>query len=94
MSWSINATGTPEEVVKALQEESSHYTGQCKAECDGAVPHIIALVQQNYVTPAGAARSPPYRCVKIKLHAHGSGCSGDGAELNRECAVQIETIYQ
>jgi hypothetical protein len=47
MSWAIYTKGTPEEVVKALEEHSNSIDGQCKEEYDSALPHLIALVKEN-----------------------------------------------
>lgn len=47
MSWSIYAKGTPEEVVRRLEEHSNTISGQSKEEYDAAMPHLIALVNEN-----------------------------------------------
>ena len=47
MSWSVNKTGTPDEVVAYLKEQSNILYGQSKEEYDAALPHLIAIVEQN-----------------------------------------------
>lgn len=79
MSWSISAVGKPEELVEALDMKSIQLAGQSKIEYDNALPHLKALVQQNFGTGGN-----------IQLSAHGSGLEFDRQQLNRSCSVSIK----
>jgi hypothetical protein len=82
MSWSVSHTGTPQEVVGALREHSEGLSGQSKAEYEDALPHLVALVEQNF---GREGEKPP----RLTLSAHGSGSSVDGKQLDRECCVNL-----
>ena len=86
MSWSISVIGKPENVVKALHEESAKQTGQCKIEFDDALPHLVGLVTQNFWPAEGEARV-------IELVANGSGYSKDGQQISRDCTASIKRFY-
>ena len=47
MSWSINMIGTPEKLVEALKKHSETISGRSKEEFDAALPHMIALIEEN-----------------------------------------------
>jgi hypothetical protein len=83
MSWSITFIGKPENVAKALEEESVKLNGLSKDEYDAAVPHFIAIVKQNY-----GGDKPPM----IKISASGSGYTSNGKE-QRQCTVSVEAWY-
>lgn len=75
MSWSIQTTGTVEEVVRALQRES--FSDQSKEEYDAALPHVIALVEQNI----GGT---------VTLSASGSGVKdAEGNFTEKTCTVTL-----
>lgn len=77
MSWSIQTTGTAEEVVRQLEEQSKILTDQSKEEYDAALPHMIALVEQNI----GGI---------INLSASGHGFKNmEGTFTDRICTVNI-----
>ena len=82
MSWSVNYVGKPEKVAAALQEQSSKLTGQSKIEFDDALPHLVGLVNQTFLTEKGAARG--YQSNLVQIEANGSGTSFD---------VTIKPIY-
>jgi len=86
MSWSINAIGKPENIVKALEAESTKMTGQSKVEYDDALPHLVGLVKQNFLGPDS---EPPL----IEVNANGSGYAKDGQQVTRDCAVTIKRHY-
>ena len=92
MSWSITSIGNPVNVAKELDEESARLTGQCKVEFDAALPHLKAIVLENFQT-----RPAPYCQPVVKLEASGHGsASGAGADLiqvERNCMVKIESHY-
>ncbi len=48
MSWSIALIGKPDNIVKALHEQSEKLNGQSKEEFDVALPNLENLVKQNY----------------------------------------------
>lgn len=88
MSWSVQFIGQAENVIKALEEHASKQTGQSKVELEDAVPHLSALVKQNFHSIEGVAQP------LIKLEASGHGYVGtDGREQNRSCTVKIEQLY-
>lgn len=88
MSWSVSLIGKPANVVKALEAESAKFTDQSKVEYDAALPHLVGLVQQNFVADESGYVEPT-----IKLDAAGSGYSRDGKQLQRSCRVKIEPLY-
>lgn len=77
MSWSITLIGKPENVSKALEDNSEKLSGLSKTEYDDALPHFIGLVKQNFGTSN-----------LIKINA-----SGHGTDNQRQCVVSIENIY-
>lgn len=66
MSWSITFIGKPENVSKALNEHSGKIDGQSKIEYDEALPHLDALVNQNFNSNE---QYPPV--IKIVASGHG-----------------------
>ena len=75
MSWSISFIGSPENISKALKENSEKLSGKSKEEYDAALPHIDALVNQNY--------TKQYPLV-LKVDANGHGHDGYS-----NCSVSI-----
>lgn len=67
MSWSLIYIGTPENVSKALKENSEKLTDKSKEEYDLALPHMVGLVEQNY--------SGTYPLI-LKIEASGHGYNG------------------
>jgi hypothetical protein len=99
MSWSVSLIGSPAKVKEALVAQAAKQSGQCKAEMDAALPHILGLVDQNYVTEAGA-KSGYTSGGLVKVEASGSGSTcGDAAnpgksiDLQRTCKVLVEPLY-
>lgn len=78
MSWSINTKGTPEEVIKALEEQSNVLSGTSKEEYDSALPHLIALVKENI----GGN-------INVSAYGHGSK-NADGSFSDKNCQVDIK----
>lgn len=92
MSWSVSATGKPENVAKYLEEQSAKQSGQSKIEYDDALPNLVGLVLQNFrndATPQGM----------IRIEASGSGSARTDPEtkadiqVSRGCRVKIESFY-
>ena len=83
MSWSITLVGKPENVAKALEDNSAKLNGQSKTEYDAALPHIVALVKENF------GQNPPM----LKVAASGSGYATGGEQVQRNCIVSIEAWY-
>jgi hypothetical protein len=77
MSWSVVTSGTAEEVVNHLEEQSNILTDQSKEEFDSALPHIIALVKENIPGT-----------VNLNAYGHGSKDS-EGNYVERNCSVKI-----
>lgn len=84
MSWSIALIGKPENVVKALHQESEKLSGQSKIEFDDAKPHLIGLVEQNFNS------NHPDSVPVIKLTASGSG--GSSRETVTDAATGAVTV--
>lgn len=90
MSWSVSKTGTPDEVVAALDEYAAQFTtpSQSSEEFHAALPHLVALVRQTYVTPDGLTENYPPKTLVFS--AWGSGSTRDGKEMCRDCSVSIK----
>lgn len=66
MSWSVIFIGKPGNVSKALNENSEKLSGQSKIEYDSALPHMDALVKENF-----NAKEEHTPVVKITASGHG-----------------------
>lgn len=86
MSWSVNYIGTTTKVAEALKTQSEKMDGQSKIEFDDALPHLVALVQQNFEPEGGVE-------PVIKFAASGHGYAVDGAQKQRYFVVSLERIY-
>lgn len=78
MSWSITFIGKPENVAIALEKESEKLNGQSKIEFDSALPHLIALVKENFGTYVPV--------IRLTANGHGVG------EVSRNCQVNLEFL--
>jgi hypothetical protein len=87
MSWRVDLIGHPENVIKALNDQSTKLTNQCKLEFDDAKDHLIGLVSQNFSKEPGVTP-----CV-IKLNASGSGWAKGGEQVQRSVSVSMEVNY-
>lgn len=76
MSWSIDSTGTPEEIKAELNAYSEELDEGSKEEFDAALPFLIGLVEQNHDNI-----SPP----SLSLSANGHGYEG-----HNECRVTLQ----
>lgn len=81
MSWSVTFIGKPENVSKALKEHSDKIDGYSKIEYDAALPHLDALISQNF-----NANSPDSMVVKINASGHGQ------KDTYGYCVCAIETL--
>jgi hypothetical protein len=81
MSWSITFIGKPENVSKALNENSAKLNGYSKEEYDAALPHLDGLVKQNF----NADETYP---VVVKITASGHGQK----DTFGYCVSSIETL--
>ena len=88
MSWGVSFIGKPANVVKALEEVSGKEVGQSKIEYDEALPHLIGLVNQNFVNPDAGEEQPT-----IQIKATGSGYASNGVQMRRQLSVTIESNY-
>ena len=86
MSWSVTIIGHPANVGVALTAQSATLEGQSKVEFDSALPHLIALANENF-NPAGMP--PPV----IKLAANGHGYAAGGEQKQRYFTATIEVVY-
>jgi hypothetical protein len=75
MSWSLTTTGTPSEVVQALDQYGATLTGFSQEEFDAAKPHLAGAVQQN------TGR------VTLEASGHASGHGTD--HFTSECRVSL-----
>lgn len=82
MSWSISFIGKPEKVVEALNANSEKLSDNSKIEYDAALPHLVALVNENFGND-----------YPVKLAASGSGYSVNGEQKNRNLTVSLEVVY-
>jgi hypothetical protein len=89
MSWSVSVIGKPDNVCAELDRRSGVLSGQSKVEFDAALPHIKALVSENF------SKSDSYQVPTIKLDASGSGMasSDSGEQIRRDCKVSIEPLW-
>lgn len=86
MSWSVQFIGQPVKVAEALTAQSATLSGQSKEEFDAALPHLTALVNQNFDV------ANPASCV-IKLAANGHGYATNGTMQQSSVTVSIERLY-
>lgn len=80
MSWSICLIGEPDKIAEALASKSEKMEGQSKVEFDDALPHMQALVKQNFGNEG----------TLVKLTASGHGYAVDGVQKNRTFSAAIE----
>jgi len=81
MSWSVTFIGKPENVSKALKNHSDQLSGYSKEEYNAALPHLDALINQNF----NADEKYP---VVVKIVASGHGQK----DLYGYCVSSIETL--
>lgn len=80
MSWSVGFIGKPEKVAEALTAQSDKMSGESKVEYDSALPHLVALVNENFGSD-----------YPVKLTAAGHGTTGE--KPNRTLTASIELVY-
>lgn len=86
MSWNITFIGKPENVVKALEEQSTKFSGYSKVEYDAALPHLVGLVKENFNNNGID--------IVVKVDASGHGYAGtDGIDQYRQCKSSVEQLY-
>ena|SRR5258705_9473460 len=90
MSWSITLIGKPEDISNALDEKNTKLDAQSKLEFDDALPHMKALLLQNFDKRPGVGYTSPQI---MKLTASGSGYTVDGEQRQRSFSANIETLY-
>ena len=88
MSWSISFIGKPDNVALAIEGEATKMEGQSRLEYEDAVPHLAALVRQNFAKEGTAYQAP---CVRITASGHGT--SRDLEQVQRQLSVTIEANY-
>jgi hypothetical protein len=86
MSWSITIIGHPANVATALTAQSEKLDGQSKVEFDSALPHMVALVNENF-------NSEGLQQPVIKLAASGHGYAANGEQKQRSFTATIEPFY-
>ena len=83
MSWSVYYMGKPAKVAEALTAYSGQLSGQSKDEYDAALPHLAALVNQNFGNEGEL----------IKIAASGHGTIVNGEPTQNHCSVEITSVY-
>ncbi len=91
MSWSVTMMGTPPKVAEALREYANTLTGQSREEYEAAMPHLVALVEQN-ASPANPHAPGYQRLVHLQAGGHGSR-DKDGNWVERNCAVTLSNSF-
>lgn len=82
MSWSISLFGKPDKIVEALKAESEKQSGQSKVEFDAALPHMSALVSQNFGDD-----------YPVQLTASGHGQTVGGELTQSTVNVEVKKVY-
>lgn len=82
MSWYVSLVGKPSSIAKSLDEEAQNLQGQSGVEFRAALPHLQALVKENF----HAEQAEPM----VFLQANGSGYTRDGEQITRTLSVKIE----
>jgi hypothetical protein len=85
MSYSISLLGTPENICKALDEQSLTLTGQSKAEFDEALPHLKGLVSQNSGTNKDVAYS-------LNASGHGYVSTSQPEQSYNHCQCDLKQV--
>lgn len=92
MSWSVNFVGKPEAIAKEMEAYSSVLTGESKTEYDAALPHMTAILRQNFTWDESS-----YPLPIIRFNASGHGIHvllADGQKQTfGQCSVSMETLY-
>ncbi|MDP1675705.1 MAG: hypothetical protein Q8L88_02475 [Bacteroidota bacterium] len=88
MSWSIGFIGKTVNVVAAMKSEVEKMSGQSKEEYEQALPHLVALTEQNFVSEGSG-----YKEAVIKINASGSGSTALGKQVTGQVSVQLERIW-
>jgi hypothetical protein len=95
MSWSISLIGKADKIKEKLKAKleaiSKDSKDACRVEFEAALPHLLGLIEQNYVTEDGRNRG----CQDSILHleASGSGIGIDGVPLQRSVRVNLVSSY-
>lgn len=84
MSWSVNYIGTPENVTKALDENSAKLQDKSKEEYDEALPHLKGLIAMNY--------NKQFAGMGIKLVAAGHAYTDGKDSAYSNCTISITPI--
>ncbi len=85
MSWSVNIVGKSENVIQKLNDYSEKFKDESKKEYDDALPHLVAIVKQNF------DNNSDNRFVKVEASGH--GYSLNGATVSRSLNVLIQNNY-
>lgn len=92
MSWSFSALGTKEAIVKALDDQSTKESGQCKIEFDAALPHLKALVCENFQSDEYKKQ---YGSTLIDIDVNGSGSAQGGVQTQRSLTINcLRRVYK
>lgn len=82
MSWSVNFIGKPDNIVKALENESERLTGESKKEFDIICPMLACLVRQNFNNTSSAP--------VLQLIASGHTASDNGNPMYGNLSVTLD----
>jgi len=87
MSWSVTMIGLPEKLAEALDAHATILTDQSRVEFDAVLPHLKALVLENFNRFAGS--DTPL----VRLEASGHGTVSDGEQKHRTVSVKLEGFH-
>ena len=91
MSWAFSCIGKPAQIADALERYGALQVGQTKIEFYASMPHLIALVRENF-SDEGNDGDP-----LIDFEACGAGrtqsvVAGDPKQSYRTCEVSIKLL--
>lgn len=90
MSWSLSCVGFPKAVAAAVDKYSENLSGQSLAEFDEAKPHLLALINANFVSENSGGYIQPL----LDFEASGSASVIQGKTTQSSCSVSIKPIWK
>jgi hypothetical protein len=96
MSWSFQAVGRPDAVLRALDTQNAGLTDQSKVEWDEAKPALKALVGANAGNVMVEVNASGHAQVEVRPVAHdteGSPTKTERVRVAGQCNVTIRSLY-
>lgn len=96
MSWSFQAVGSPEAVLRALGTANAGLTDQSKEEWDEAKPAIRALVAANVGNVAVEVTANGHASFEIRTlerDSEGSPTKTERVKTNGQCSCTIRSLW-